>query len=217
MKAKPLLLAQTIFTMLFAAGCLNFIYHKSAEIFAKERWLLALVINMGLVTSLRFIFPLRFMRPIHKQELSWFLPGLTILVLSWLIAYISSGEERIFWEKLTLTDLYFVTLIPIFEELLFRGYISPIMQHRHGLYWGSYLSGVFFALAHSSFTISNLALPLPPLGPLLLAWICDFLFIKSKHICFSIFFHASCNASALIFQIVDPRWLDYLHPLYLGK
>ncbi len=201
--------------ILLVAACSHFVYQQSAAITGQDLWQVALGINLCLALTLTYRAPLPPQKNFIKQW-PWFLPGLGVLFTSWLLSYITSGYLLPSLEQLSIDDLWFVTLIPIVEEVLFRGHVSRLLRSRHGVYLGCYLSGIFFALLHNPFSFLELSWGIP-LGPLLLAWLCDFLYLKSKHICFSIFFHASCNASAMIFQSMDPKWLEYLHLLYLGN
>lgn len=54
-----------------------------------------------------------------------------------------------------------VVLAPLFEEVIFRGALLPVLAKRFGVTWGIVLSGLLFALAHIS--IGELA-PLTVLG-----------------------------------------------------
>ena len=54
-----------------------------------------------------------------------------------------------------------VVLAPLFEEVIFRGALLPVLADRLGVGWGIFFSGLLFALAHIS--IGELA-PLTVLG-----------------------------------------------------
>jgi membrane protease YdiL (CAAX protease family) len=54
-----------------------------------------------------------------------------------------------------------VVLAPLFEEVIFRGALLPVLTESVGVFWGVVLSGLTFGLAHIS--IGELA-PLTVLG-----------------------------------------------------
>ena len=113
--------------------------------------------------------------------------------------------------------IWLVIVVPLVEELLFRGGFGLYFVKKVGAWWGSYWSALLFALCHSNITLSNLfsANFGVPLGPFLLGFLCQFLFTKSGSIWPAIALHISCNLTSFIFRWLDHRWLDWLNWLYL--
>jgi membrane protease YdiL (CAAX protease family) len=111
-----------------------------------------------------------------------------------------------------LSILGFVIWIPFVEELVFRYGIGGWARHKLGDFWGAYGSALVFAMAHGTGALDQLAMPL---GPLLLALCCEWLYVASGRISAAMALHAACNASGWIFAAIDERWLDWLQALYL--
>lgn len=108
-------------------------------------------------------------------------------------------------------------LVPFSEEIFFRYGISGMLIKLTGSGLGRYFSIVFFTAAHSlpfQSTEEFLSLGLP-LGPLLLAMICEFLMWRFKALIIPILFHASANFTVVIFMLIDHRWLNWLSMLYI--
>jgi membrane protease YdiL (CAAX protease family) len=101
--------------------------------------------------------------------------------------------------------------IPVIEECIFRGAVGRWLQTKLGAYWGIYLSAIFFAALHSSPPQSWM----PPIGPFLLALCCELIVRISGRLAPAILLHACCNASPLVFALLDARWLGWLSELYL--
>ncbi len=113
-----------------------------------------------------------------------------------------------------------LTLIPIVEELAFRGLFRDFWIQYFGRFLGTYASVVFFTLAHSEITFANL-LSLNFnifLGPFLLAVACEFLVQRTKSYWQAISLHAFCNLTPVLFIYLDPQqvtWLKWLNLLYM--
>lgn len=106
-----------------------------------------------------------------------------------------------------------VLWVPLVEELVYRRGLGRWLQARCGTWYGIYLASLIFALAHGVSFAGFL--PTPPLGPFLLALSCELIYRRSGSLWGAIAFHGACNASALIFFWLDPRWLEWLRWLYL--
>ncbi|MEY4630412.1 MAG: hypothetical protein RIQ81_532, partial [Pseudomonadota bacterium] len=110
-----------------------------------------------------------------------------------------------------------VLLAPLIEELVYRGLFARRFRARHGYLAGSYFSAVLFAWVHAWPSLANLLAGQPggvPPGPLLLALICDWLYVKTGSLWPAVAFHAACNATPAIFAVLDPRWLKWFGALY---
>jgi membrane protease YdiL (CAAX protease family) len=98
------------------------------------------------------------------------------------------------------------------EEIVFRFAIGGIARQRLGDFWGAYGSALVFAMAHGSGAWNQLSMPL---GPLLLALCCEWLYVTTGRLKAAMALHAACNASGWIFATLDKRWLSWLEALYL--
>jgi membrane protease YdiL (CAAX protease family) len=159
--------------------------------------------------------PFTLMRPVKSK---WHLPGVMVLVCVIAAATTSRliipGAESIRSSHIVVT----VLLVPIAEELVFRGMIGTRLQQKLGIWTGAYLSALFFAWIHSMPTLETLADGTSGifLGPLLLGITCEFLVFQSKgSLLAAISFHMICNATGPIFAWIDGRWLKWLKLLYL--
>lgn len=104
-----------------------------------------------------------------------------------------------------------VLWIPLVEECIFRGGVGRWLRHRLGDGWGPYVSALFFATLHSAPPQNWI----PPLGPFLLAIACELIVRITGRLTPAILLHACCNASPLLFALLDSRWLNWLGALYL--
>jgi membrane protease YdiL (CAAX protease family) len=108
------------------------------------------------------------------------------------------------------------SLIPIVEEIVFRGVLSPVLTHKNHPVWSMYFSALVFALAHSSPTISrviNLNVGVP-IGVFLLGFICQWLYRRTSSLLPAISFHCACNLTVIIFTKYGSDWLRRLSILY---
>jgi membrane protease YdiL (CAAX protease family) len=110
-----------------------------------------------------------------------------------------------------------LAVAPLTEELVYRGLIARHFRAAHGYVAGTYLSAVLFAWVHTwpslQGLISGQSGNVPP-GPLLLALVCDWLYVRTGSLWPAIAFHAACNATPALFLRLDPRWLDWFGALY---
>jgi membrane protease YdiL (CAAX protease family) len=110
-----------------------------------------------------------------------------------------------------------ITIVPIAEEIFFRGFITSLLQKAHAGVWSGYFSALIFSVAHTFPTFQR-ALDLKigaPIGPFLLGLICEFIVRKTGSLAPAIAFHSACNATVIIFTMWSPGWLDKLSVFYL--
>jgi membrane protease YdiL (CAAX protease family) len=140
-----------------------------------------------------------------------------------LIAIISNSlpdAERRPTVNLDIDWYYFaaiMVLIPIAEEILFRGVIGSLMRRRYGVVLGIYFSAICFAFLHSMPTMmswQSFQVGLP-LGPLLLGLICEVMVYFRGSLWIAMIFHGVANGSVLVFEVFDSRWLKWLGFLYI--
>lgn len=100
---------------------------------------------------------------------------------------------------LTLMIITAVIIAPVCEELVFRGYLYPILKKYTGLWPGVFCSALLFSIAHGNITV---LLPLFILGALLV-W----LYEKTGSLWAPIAVHFCFNAATVVVQTL-PRLLD---------
>ena len=110
-----------------------------------------------------------------------------------------------------------VIWVPLVEEIVFRGGIGAVYRRLSPPFWAAWFAALVFALVHANPTWNNLANGRVglALGAFLLGLCCEYLIIKTGRILPCVAFHAACNATVMIFGVLDKRWLDWLAPLYL--
>lgn len=109
-----------------------------------------------------------------------------------------------------------ITLVPVAEEIVFRGGIARIFERMGGGRWAIYISALVFSVAHSIPSIHHITHMQigAPLGPFLLGICCEILMRRSGSLIPGIAFHCACNATVLIFNLWSPGWLTKLSILY---
>ena len=107
--------------------------------------------------------------------------------------------------------------VPVFEEIFFRGGIGTWYRRQLPGISGRWLAATTFALAHAKPNLADLMqghIGLP-LGPFLLGLICEGVYSMSGSLIPAIVLHASANATVMIFELGDERWLSWLKLLYI--
>lgn len=110
-----------------------------------------------------------------------------------------------------------LAVAPLTEELVYRGLIARHFRKAHGYVAGTYFAAVLFAWVHTWPSVQGLLSGKPggvPPGPLLLALICDWLYVRTGSLWPAIAFHVACNATPVLFAWIDPRWLQWFGALY---
>lgn len=173
-------------------------------------WLVPAIVNsIVVIGSYRYL-------SIKPASFVYYLPAIGLLIVYFLAVISSSFIGLPSTGKLTSYHLWSVVWIPIVEELLFRVIIGNHLRKLAGNFWGSYCSVICFAFVHSIPTADRIiALDIGlALGPLLLAIVCEYLYLKSGSILPAILFHAVANSSVVIFVYYDSRWLGWLSFFY---
>ena len=153
---------------------------------------------------------------LQSASLIYYLPALSLLVCYFLAVIISSFIGIPSTGDLASYHLWSIVWIPVVEELLFRVIVGNYLRTLVGNFWGCYCSVVCFAFVHSMPTLDrlitlNIGLAV---GPLLVAIVCEYLYVKSGSILPAILFHAVANSSVAIFIYYDSRWLSWLEVFY---
>ena len=126
-------------------------------------------------------------------------------------SYAFTGSKEVFYVIATLT------WIPIFEEIVFRGGITPILHRFAGPFSSMWFSALIFSVAHSHPTwarVVGLRVGFV-FGPFLLGLCCDMIVRRWGKLWPAIAFHIACNATVYIFSTFNPSWLHKLGGLYM--
>lgn len=207
------LVAWLLFAVVLGLGLRSFygIFGRAGE----PPWFFIALFHTLLAMGLIFFQRRRFLQECRSMKLSWtFGPALAVLAATGILIGLSrvfsppssSPDAPLSWAAVGL-----ILWVPLVEELVFRFGLSNYLRTKAGHWLGLYATSMTFALAHGE---ANGAL-LIPLGPFLLALLCDLIYWRCRFIGGAIAFHAACNATAYLFLAFDPRWLDWLNLLYL--
>ena len=107
--------------------------------------------------------------------------------------------------------------VPVFEEIFFRGGIGVWYRRQLPGLSGRWLAATTFALAHAKPNFTDLMQGHVgfPLGPFLLGLVCEGVYSMSGSLIPAMVLHASANATVMIFELGDERWLNWLTLLYI--
>ena len=152
----------------------------------------------------------------RKELVESILPSVTIIVFLALTSGISFVIDSRVNGVFQAPYLVSIFLVPLVEEIVFRGSVSKLFSYRSNPYLAMYFSALTFSLCHTLPTVSNLSefSLMVPLGPFLLGLICEYLVLKYRSLFPAILFHMSCNFTAAYFYWFDQRWLDWLNIFY---
>ncbi|RYZ49615.1 MAG: CPBP family intramembrane metalloprotease [Proteobacteria bacterium] len=201
-------LALIILTYAYAWGLHSIpLYHDSL-------WQSIALLNTGLALISLFLWKPR-MPPtsaVSEQVTAWAI-GPFLLAMTLLVIVVSNQFEDVRPTVRTYSLIEILGLcvwIPIIEEIIFRRFLANWIGLKLDGLWGIYVSGLIFALAHTA-PPGNLW---PPLGPFLLGCATTWAYRVSGRIGAPVLLHAACNASAILFAIYAPSWLEILSGLY---
>ncbi len=115
------------------------------------------------------------------------------------------------------SDLAWVFWVPLAEEAVFRIGLGRIFTGILPGLWGNWYAALTFSLAHGSVTFDGLMRGDlgGSLGPFLLGLICQAMVTRLKSIWPGVFIHMACNCTAVVFKVIDPRWLTWLGVFYV--
>lgn len=150
---------------------------------------------------------------------SWlaYVPAFAIIAGAVLLGALSMVFAREQHSGIVSSPMAWIWLVPWAEEIFFRGGIGSLYRRILPGIAGLWLSAATFALAHAGITLANLLQGQVglPLGPFLLGLLCESVYFLSGSLLPAIAVHASANATVAVFQLLDPRWLDWLGILYI--
>lgn len=126
---------------------------------------------------------------------------ITIIVLSYIIKTfdINIHNQKILEEMLTnanfslsknIFKILIFTLVPFFEEIIFRGYTFPIFNNK---YYASFVSATFFSFAHVPKNFLSFIVYFS------LGMLFSLVYLKTKSLKMSIYAHALNNFISVIF------------------
>ena len=226
---------KTVFYLILFSLCLGSIYREFSSWF-QPAWFTVLCINTVLALFVYFR-PLPYKVPLTSGALAksniklrldrlgklhpkfLYLPAVVVATGSTLLALVSSmSSDTSGAGGLGYMAFVIVLWVPVVEEILFRRGFGLAFREWAGPLWGGYFSAIFFAIAHAQPTFQSVlheGIGIS-LGPLLLGFCVEFLYSLGQYLlgpCIAL--HAACNFSAVAFQMIDPRWLDWLSLLYI--
>ena len=204
-----------MFLSLLLPVALAEIYHVAMPWFAAP-WISALAINAALAVVV-LIVRRRSLQAMFAAAPRWsFWPAMTIFFGALGLVAVGRVFGGATMRTISADQLYFITVVPIAEEILFRFGIGGVFRQRGGILWGAWFSALCFAFVHASPTVDHVAhLQIGlPLGPFFLGLCCEALAVKTGRFWPVWAFHVACNATVVIFAWGDGRWLDRLGLLY---
>lgn len=189
-------------------------------------WLGAAIVN-SVLAAIVFVFWLKRKSRVCVDRPQWlavlsrpmvlFGAGATIVIGSVFLAAVSRLFGGAISQSVSAEQWLWIVWIPLVEELVFRVGVGEFDRSKLGLAWGSYISALTFSFVHSQPTWERILHGQVglPLGPFLLALSCELMLASSGRIAPIVLFHAACNATPVIFSLIDGRWLRWLSFLYL--
>lgn len=194
------------------------LYVRWFALIGTSGWLPVLCLH-GLMSvfMMAFFSGIRAQLKITLSSLWAYIPAIAILAGSLAMAFLSPALGRT--EPLGLAYMIAsCSVIPVVEEIIFRGGVSAALDRVYPSSWSGYFSAMVFSVAHTtpSFDrVTSLQFGLP-VGPFLLGIICEYLARRSRSLVPGIAFHCACNSTVLIFNQWSPGWLNRLSIFYLG-
>jgi membrane protease YdiL (CAAX protease family) len=154
---------------------------------------------------------------LDKRPNLFFAPAFLVVIVTVLAAtasrFFGTSESR----DISGFQVAWITWIPVVEEVVFRVGLGNFLRRRLHFWLGTYFSILAFSVVHSLPTldrVANLEIS-APLGPMVLAVFCELIYVYSGKINPAIALHSACNATVVIFSLLDARWLDWLGLLYI--
>ena len=210
-----------VFITLVITASLGELYSFIIDTFHMTPWKAVVVAHM-LVAAVLYLISSAVRSALRFQGTSYlaWVPALTILIGAFVLAlssqrggasYSVTGSSEIIYVISTLT------LIPIFEEIVFRAGVTSVLHRFAGPVWSIWFSALAFSVAHTQPTFERLInLKVGFLiGPFILGICCDMIVRRWGKLWPAIAFHSACNATVYIFSTWNPAWLSRLSGLYM--
>lgn len=209
-----------VLTVLVTVG-LGESYSFFMKVLRATPWIAALVAHGVISLCLYFLSRgIRNSLMLSGTKLMAWLPSLIVLMGSIVLALSTRNSSLPYAVSGFNEALYIIatlTLIPLFEEIVFRGGISPIMDRFVGSKWAVWFSALIFSAAHSHPTwVRFVDLKVGfILGPFLLSICCDMILRRWGRLWPAVAFHSACNATVYVFSALNPPWLSHFGALYM--
>lgn len=179
-------------------------------------WAALLLLHAILSGILLWLVPsIRNAMKVTIASLVFCVPAFAVLVLSYVLTVVAPtpGPTR---EASLGYLIASCSLIPLVEEIVFRGGVSRVLMRPQAGVWGAYLSALVFSVVHTTPSLERVISWQvgAPLGPFFLGLICEVLVRHSGSLIPAVAFHCACNATVLIFNTWSPGWFDRLALLY---
>ncbi len=164
--------------------------------------------------------PVRVSLKLRGGPLLPWLAGPLVLLGAYLLAVLSERDGVPYAPRGSSEIIYAVatlTVIPLVEEIVFRGGVSPFLSRFTGPWISVWLAAIVFSMAHTSPTWNRLIVLKVglPFGPFLLGLCCDMIVRRWGRLWPAVLFHASCNGTVYIFSTINPTWLRHFGGLYM--
>lgn len=214
---SPVEVLRLIVVSLVVAVALGTLY-AAARSWVQPAWLAAALVHTGLAIPVLMVLA---RRGALKGALGlgpWqaYIPT-AVIVLG--VVFLTAGS-RLFAgpaESISIDiEPAWILWVPLVEEIVFRVGIGSSLRRLGSPLWAIWFSALVFAMAHGAPTLSRLAAGEVgvPLGPFLLGLLCEALYLKTGRLLPIVALHAACNATPLLFALLDARWLEWLGFLY---
>lgn len=142
--------------------------------------------------------------------------ALSLVVGSVLIAFLSASLLPVDQEIKPSFSWSLVFWVPLVEEICYRGVLGDFFLKFFPGFLGIWFSSIIFAVLHLDMGIGQLLTGQfgIPLGPFFLGLISMTGYYWTRTLSGPVLFHCAANSTVYIFLSIDPRWLDFLSPLY---
>ena len=107
-----------------------------------------------------------------------------------------------------------IIIVPIFEEIIFRGFFYPPLRTRFGVLWGTILSSIVFTLWHSGASVRGI------INIFIIGVILAYLYEKSRSLVPSMIFHSILNLDAdilILNELLKTNDMIYLTQIQLDS
>jgi membrane protease YdiL (CAAX protease family) len=222
------MLGHSLWSVLFILSCtvaVAQLYQSAIDALPSwPSWTAILVVNIGFTIVLGMLFGNRMMPYLSKRCLkpSEFYPAFFVVVATFVLvtatfllepAELQSQSPQMGDQAFLLAS---ITVIPVVEEILFRGFLLKFVSQKFTEWMSIYIVAVVFGFMHSLPTLQRvMSFEIGvPLGAFLLGLITGYMVRKGKNLWPAIAFHCACNATVLLFGYFAPVWMQRLSLLY---
>jgi membrane protease YdiL (CAAX protease family) len=219
----------TITATIFVAVLFSEVYRFVQGLLSSPSWVAAAVVNT--ILAVIIIWQWHKLRLLYKEGIPqsavmerlqnqpfWYayIPTFVVLAFVCISGLSTSFSSEATKQPIASHQWYWFLLIPVIEEIVFRAGVGTIFRKMGGFLWGSYFSVILFSLVHSGPTLERVAAFKFGiiLGPLILGFFCEILFVMYGRLGPVIALHMVCNGSVIMYSLTDARWLQWLKLVY---